>query len=224
MQSGHVVLGHGIAVGILVAGLAISPGHAGAEELVASRLGALLDQGDYSQTLEDEAVLNTPPVGSNRITPSAEAETDSLTSRIAAATASGDDQWACLAEALYFEARGETTEGIAAVAEVILNRVDSDGFPNTVCTVVNQRSASGRSCQFSYTCDGRPEVINERAAYRKVGQIARAMLDGAPRDLTNGATFYHTSAVSPRWSRVFERTASIGAHRFYRDPIRTASN
>ncbi|ARO14122.1 cell wall hydrolase SleB [Ketogulonicigenium robustum] len=211
-------------MGLLAVSVAIGAGGLHAEELGASRLGALLDQGGYSDTMDEEQALTAPPAGSNRNSTTTVQEADNLTARISAATATGDDQWACLAEALYFVARGETTEGIAAVAEVILNRVDAPGFPNTICSVVNQRSASGRSCQFSYTCDGRPEVINERAAYRNVGRIARAMMDGAPRDLTNGATFYHSRGVNPSWSRAFERTASIGAHRFYRDPIRTASN
>lgn len=130
--------------------------------------------------------------------------------------ASGGDDWACLTEALYFEARGETIKGQFAVAEVILNRVDSPRFPNTVCSVVNQGTGRKFACQFTYTCDGRAEHFNNPKAYEDVGKVARAALEGAPRRLTSGATYYHTTAVSPRWSRKFRRTARIGVHLFYR--------
>ena len=130
--------------------------------------------------------------------------------------ASGGAQWACLREALYFEARGESIKGQVAVAEVILNRVESRKFPNSICGVVNQGTGKRHQCQFSYACDGKPEVVNEPAAHRNVGKIARALMDGAPRNLTLGATYYHNHTVSPGWSRVFIRTASVDGHLFYR--------
>lgn len=138
--------------------------------------------------------------------------------------ASGGEEWRCLAEALYFEARGESIKGQFAVAEVILNRVASRRFPNSVCSVVNQGTGKRFQCQFTYTCDGAKEVISEKTAWRRVGKVARLMLDGAPRKLTEGATHYHTKAVNPRWSRKFARTTTIGVHHFYRMPTRTASN
>ncbi len=130
--------------------------------------------------------------------------------------ATGDAQWACLAEALYFEARGETLKGQIAVAEVILNRVSSSRFPNTVCAVIHQGTGRKYACQFTYTCDGNPETIHEPGAYQRVAKVARMMLDGAPRKLSGGATYYHTTAVSPSWSRKFRRTARMGVHLFYR--------
>lgn len=138
-------------------------------------------------------------------------------------TAEGGARWRCLSEALYFEARGESVKGIFAVAEVILNRVDSPNYPNDVCGVIYQGTGKRYQCQFTYACDGRKEVINEPEAYRKVAKVARLMLDGAPRDLTEGATHYHTKSVKPRWSRVYPRTATIGYHHFYRQPQRLAS-
>ncbi|MEO1239137.1 MAG: cell wall hydrolase [Pseudomonadota bacterium] len=135
----------------------------------------------------------------------------------------GGPQWACLTEALYFEARGESIRGITAVAEVILNRVDTRVYPDTVCAVVNQGTGERYRCQFTYTCDGRAETITEPRAYERVGKIARLMLDGAPRTLTGGATYYHTKAVSPRWSKVFDRTVTIGDHHFYVNPVHTAA-
>jgi spore germination cell wall hydrolase CwlJ-like protein len=132
--------------------------------------------------------------------------------------ASGNADWRCLTEALYFEARGESLQGQFAVAEVILNRRDSNKFPNSVCTVVNQGAKTGKkyACQFSYKCDGRAEVFSEGNAYIQVGKVARLMLDGKARTLTKGATFYHTGAVRPRWSRKLLRTAKVGRHYFYR--------
>jgi spore germination cell wall hydrolase CwlJ-like protein len=136
----------------------------------------------------------------------------------------GGEAWQCLTEALYFEARGESDRGVRAVAEVILNRVDSRDYPNSVCGVVHQGTGARYACQFTYTCDGLSDAIREPAAWDRVGRIATAMLGGAARDLTDGATHYHTTAVSPSWARRFPQTAAIGSHLFYRQPTRLASN
>lgn len=132
--------------------------------------------------------------------------------------AKGGEQWQCLAEALYFEARGESVQGQFAVAEVILNRVDNSRFPGSVCGVVHQGTGKLYQCQFTYTCDGNAEVIREPKAWERVGKIARLMIDGAEPNLTGGATHYHTNAVNPRWARVFPKTATIGTHLFYKMP------
>ncbi|MEQ9261434.1 MAG: cell wall hydrolase [Roseovarius sp.] len=132
--------------------------------------------------------------------------------------------WRCLAEALYFEARGESVKGQFAVAEVILNRVDSPEYPDDVCAVVHQGTGRKYACQFTYTCDGVKEVIAEKRAFDQVGKVAHLMVQGAPRPLTKGATHYHTRAVSPRWASRFPRTATIGVHHFYRQPTRVSSN
>ncbi len=128
----------------------------------------------------------------------------------------------CLARAVYFEARGESIKGQAAVAEVVLNRTDSPYFPRSVCGVVNQ--AGGGGCQFSFVCDGRADVIGDRQAWYVAEKIAAAYIGGTPRDLTDGATYFHTPAVKPSWANRFPMTVRIGAHFFYRRPIVTASN
>jgi hypothetical protein len=128
----------------------------------------------------------------------------------------GDGQWNCLRTALYFEARGESLKGQFAVAEVILNRVDSPDYPRSVCGVVGQSGGGG--CQFSYVCDGNSDTMRDKSSADRAGRIARIMLDGAPRGLTAGATHFHTRAVNPRWAHRFPRTAAIGAHLFYRQP------
>ena len=128
----------------------------------------------------------------------------------------GGAEWRCLAEALYFEARGETIKGQFAAAEVILNRVESSSFPSTICAVINQGTGKRYQCQFTYTCDGRAEVISEPLAWEMVGKVARLSMAGAAGNLTDGAQFYHTQSVRPNWSRVFDHTATIGYHKFYR--------
>ena len=130
-------------------------------------------------------------------------------------TVKGGKQWKCLAEALYFEARGEAIEGQFAVAEVIMNRADSASFTYSVCGVVHQGTGRRFACQFTYNCDGLAEVIREKKAYAQVGKVAKLMLDGAPRRLTKGALYYHTKSVNPKWARSFSRTTTIGRHHFY---------
>lgn len=138
--------------------------------------------------------------------------------------AAGDEEWRCLAEALYFEARGETVKGQFAVAEVIMNRVNSSRFPATLCGVINQGTGRKYQCQFTYTCDGYKEIIAEPKAFERVAKVARAVLDGVTVGLTGGATYYHTTAVRPKWSRTYKQTARIGVHVFYRPNYRTASS
>ena len=137
--------------------------------------------------------------------------------------ARGGDEWRCLAEALYFEARGETVKGQFAVAEVILNRVKSERFPGSACDVIHQGTGRKFQCQFTYTCDGQKEIIAEPRAYERVAKVARVALDGVAPKLTEGATHYHTKAVKPRWSNVSTKTTAIGVHVFYRHTWRTAS-
>ena len=130
--------------------------------------------------------------------------------------ASGGSEWACLTEALYFEARGESFKGISAVAEVIINRKNSSKFPNSVCAVISQGVGGRPGCQFSYKCDGHAEVYHEPKAYARVAKMAKLKLEGRLEKVTGGALFYHTTAVRPSWSRKFRRTAQVGVHLFYK--------
>lgn len=127
-------------------------------------------------------------------------------------------QETCLATAIYHEARGEGIRGQFAVAEVILNRVASRKFPNTICGVVYQGVKEGRigGCQFSFACDGRPEVMPNRSAAKTARRIAQVLADGGHRGLTQGALYFHTHQVTPGWSHRFTQTTQIGAHLFYR--------
>lgn len=128
--------------------------------------------------------------------------------------------WYCLAEALYFEARGESLRGQIAVAEVILNRVDSKRYPGSVCGVVQQGQHRRNACQFSYNCDGRSNRIGNKKSFNKLGKLAYVMLNGAERELTGNALYYHNDTVRPRWSRKMVKTARIGRHIFYRRPVK----
>ena len=199
-----------------------------ADAVMESRLGALLGQERQAlQMVPDSrlAVLTTIPPASERGVTAAPSDFSYDNAYLASLpTPTGGSDWRCLAEALYFEARGESTRGIFAVGEVILNRVDSAEYPNSVCGVINQGTGRKYACQFTYTCDGRADTIGNPAAFDRVGKVAKLLIDGAPRALTEGATHYHTRAVSPSWSKRFPRTASIGAHYFYRQPTRQASN
>jgi spore germination cell wall hydrolase CwlJ-like protein len=136
----------------------------------------------------------------------------------------GNSQWRCLSEAIYFESRGEPLAGQMAVAEVILNRVDSRYYPDDICGVTHQGAVSGRrDCQFSFACDGRAEVMKNPVSRARSEKLATLMLQGDPRTLTQGATHFHATYVKPAWARSMARTASIGQHRFYRSTTITAA-
>jgi hypothetical protein len=128
------------------------------------------------------------------------------------------EQEQCLATAIYHEARGEGIKGQFAVAEVILNRVASRKFPGSICGVVYQGVKPGQfgGCQFSFACDGRSEEMRNSRAADLARRIAQVMADGGNRGLTDGATYFHTVAVNPAWSKRFAHTGKIGAHLFYR--------
>ena len=127
-------------------------------------------------------------------------------------------QMACLAEALYFEARGEPIKGQLAVGEVILNRVEDTRYPSSICKVINQGTGRRFACQFTYTCDGKLETVNERKPYEVALKIAKILMTTHDRRLTRGSTHYHSNYVNPRWSKKFERVAKFGRHIFYRQP------
>ena len=130
-----------------------------------------------------------------------------------------DKQVSCLAEALYFEARGEPIKGQLAVGEVILNRVEDARYPSSICKVVNQGTGRRYACQFTYTCDGKLETVHERKPYEMALKIAKILMTTHDGKLTKGSTHYHSNYVDPKWSKKFERVAKFGRHIFYRQPI-----
>ncbi|TCD16166.1 cell wall hydrolase [Oricola cellulosilytica] len=123
----------------------------------------------------------------------------------------------CLATAIYFEARSEPKAGQAAVAQVILNRVRNDRYPDTICDVVYQNDHMRNACQFSFACDGLPEAVNEKHAWDKAEDVATAVLEGRSlvRDIAT-ATHYHADYVKPYWAPKMKRLSAVGRHIFYR--------
>ncbi len=126
----------------------------------------------------------------------------------------------CLAEAIYYEARGESRNGQMAVAEVVANRVRSSLYPDTFCGVVYQGSERNTGCQFSFTCDGSAAKRPRGAAWREANVIASQVLLGMVNPMTHRATHYHTASIDPYWSASLVETTRIGAHVFYRNPTR----
>lgn len=127
----------------------------------------------------------------------------------------------CLTTAIYHEARGESDDGQWAVANVIINRAMSKQFPSTMCGVVYQNANAGKyQCQFSFACDGHSDVARERRAWAKANRIAANAFaefqrGQRPGVLPGSALYYHTRAVSPKWSNTYRQVAQIGAHVFY---------
>ena len=122
----------------------------------------------------------------------------------------------CLAEAIYYEARSESRIGQLAVADVILNRVKTSIYPDSICGVVYQGSERVTGCQFSFTCDGSMEArLNERL-WKRSEDLAGAILAGLRVPVTRQATHYHANYVSPPWAKNLTPTATIGTHKFYR--------
>ena len=124
----------------------------------------------------------------------------------------------CLARAIYFEARSETELGQLAVASVILNRVKSRDYPNTICGVVYQGAERMNACQFSFACDGKPDDPRSGKHWDQARRIAaRALAGGDDVRVISTATHYHADYVQPKWSNAMRRLIKIGRHIFYHE-------
>tara|TARA_R100001163_G_C5066410_1_gene204806 strand:+ start:3786 stop:4325 length:540 start_codon:yes stop_codon:yes gene_type:complete len=143
----------------------------------------------------------------------------------------------CMAEALFFETGNQPMIGILGAAEVILNRVKSERWPNTVCGVVHQGPINkwwkkrGKivpvkwKCQFTYYCDGKSDDVSNIVGTKTWAKVIKAVnfiysqFGKLQRDgisITNGATHYHTTEVNPRWGQLLEHTITIQDHKFFR--------
>jgi N-acetylmuramoyl-L-alanine amidase len=129
------------------------------------------------------------------------------------------DDLQCLAENIYFEARGEPLEGQYAVAEVTLNRTQAQNFPHTICAVVHETRWDPTRrrfvADFSWTELGAlsPE---DGPAWKQAMAVANAVYDDLHPPLVPGALFYHATSMRPEWSRSRRAVATIGNHIFYR--------
>jgi spore germination cell wall hydrolase CwlJ-like protein len=123
----------------------------------------------------------------------------------------------CLAEAVYFEARGEAVRGQIAVAQVVMNRVFSGFYPTTVCAVVYQNKYHHMACQFTFACDNIADIVREPDMWDRARKIAKAMLDGQlwlPE--VAKSTHYHAYWVHPSWVSEMKKMYKFGVHTFYR--------
>lgn len=115
----------------------------------------------------------------------------------------------CLAAAVYYEARGEAAAGRAAVAQVVLNRTHSGGYPRSVCAVVYQGSGEGQ-CQFSFVCNGAMRSRRERAAWADARKVAERALDGYVMAAVGKATCFHAASA-----QAAARGVRLGRQVFY---------
>lgn len=132
----------------------------------------------------------------------------------------------CLTQNIYFESRSQSTAGQIAVAQVVMNRVDDERYPDNVCEVVKQgptyKNWKGNvfpikhKCQFSWYCDGKTDEMHDEFSFKKAENIASMVLEGFIPDITDGATHYHAVTVFPRWAFSLQKTTVIDEHIFYR--------
>ena len=126
----------------------------------------------------------------------------------------------CLTEAIYFESRGEPLTGQLAVGNVIMNRVNSKRFPNTICSVAHQgKKINGKmvrhKCQFSYYCDGKNEEYDDREAFIVSSRVAMNVIFEPTYEMEE-ALYYHSTLVEPSWSFTKEYLGRVGNHEFYK--------
>ena len=132
---------------------------------------------------------------------------------------------ACLAEAIYFESGNQSDAGRLAVGHVVLNRQEMREYPNTICDVVHQAEYRENwkgnmipvkhRCQFSYFCDGKPEIIEDSKTWNESYMLATLLVNGM-YDFTHGASHYHNDSVYPYWADHLKHTVTIDNHIFYK--------
>ena len=135
----------------------------------------------------------------------------------------------CLALNTYHEAKNQSLVGQIATAQVVMNRVADNRYPNTICEVVKQgphrpswenpekEYPVKHRCQFSWYCDGKPDMPKNEKAWRKAQDVAFLVYyNKINLDVTEGATHYHATYVKPAWAKTKTRTTRIEKHIFYR--------
>jgi spore germination cell wall hydrolase CwlJ-like protein len=124
----------------------------------------------------------------------------------------------CLAKNIYFEARSSNLADKAAVADVVMNRVQDRRYPSTICSVISQGIKPNRKdCQFSWKCDGKSEIPRESDSWDEAKTIAYNMyIKNKYRGITEGATHYHATYVKPYWAKSLQAVGRIGEHIYYR--------
>lgn len=126
-----------------------------------------------------------------------------------------EDPLTCLARTIYWEAKGEDVAAMEAVANVVMNRLAAEPFPDTICGVVTEGKEGG-PCQFAWWCDGSPDDVEEPDRYAITTDVARRALNQELPDRTDGALFFHGINDTPDWAADYVETARVGDHVFYR--------
>jgi hypothetical protein len=125
----------------------------------------------------------------------------------------------CLATAVYFEARSESMVGQLGVAMVILNRVKASNAHSSLCGVVYRGASHLNACQFSFACDGKPDIVDDARAWMAALAVTALALANDRKDMPlrilATATNYHADYVDPSWSKSLHRLTQLGRHIFY---------
>lgn len=172
---------------------------------------------DFASQSPFDSLLKVTPKDNGRFIPPIEKNDHAWARKPLPAYSFSKAEQKCLAEGIYFEARGEPVSGQAAVAQVILNRVRNPAYPKTVCKVVYQNKHWRNRCQFSFACDGIRDRVNSKRSWKTAQDVAIAVSAGKIWFSEVGSsTHYHATYVRPRWARSMKRVGKIGLHVFYR--------
>jgi spore germination cell wall hydrolase CwlJ-like protein len=189
-------------------------------DYVLGSLPAILDPGDKPQLAS--APASAPTEGSTTVAAKGEvtgeeAHPKSPAERLGIKGPALAKAEKCLADAIYFESRGEPKQGQVAVAQVVVNRAFSGFYPSDICGVVYQNANRYLACQFTFACEGKKLIVEEPDMWEQAKQISHDMLDGRLwLDEIGKATHYHAYWVHPDWIREMRKINRIGVHTFYR--------
>jgi len=130
----------------------------------------------------------------------------------------------CLAQNIYYETRGSNYADQLGVSYVVINRVISSKYPDSICDVVKQAKLDKQGlpirnkCQFSWYCDGKSDRVHDLTTFDQIWQLTTGVVDGSYTiaDITEGATHYHADYVEPAWAKTKTKTIEIEDHIFYR--------
>lgn len=139
----------------------------------------------------------------------------------------GEREIECLALNSYFEARNQSVAGQIAVAQVVLNRVNSPKFPNTICEVIQQGPTYENwkgtvlpirnQCHFSWWCDGMSDIPHDQETYDRILKLVTKILEEKTVDITDGSVYYHADYVKPYWINTLHKTLVVDDHVFYKE-------
>jgi spore germination cell wall hydrolase CwlJ-like protein len=180
-------------------------------------LGYASPQGEDGKASPFDSILSKDETAEGRFVPKIGPEDHAWAANVLPPSVFSPDEQQCLATGVYFESRGESLKGQAAVAQVILNRVRNPAYPKTICGVVYQNEDWHNGCQFSFACDRVKDKVNSPEHWQIARQVAMAVTSGKiwlPE--IGSATHYHAVYVHPKWAYGMEKVGRIGMHIFYR--------